>query len=190
MIPTFMGLMPIFAKDVFRGGPDTLGILMSASGVGGLIGALFAASMGRFERRGLVLIVALLAASLSLLGFSFATSVAVALPFLVLAGFTEMVYMATTQTVMQLSIPDHMRGRVTSLFMLNMGLMPLGALVFGALSDVFGAPAVVTAVSSAAAGLTVAIYAFSPRIRNLRLSQMTPQTGGQPPGGKPVAVGH
>ncbi|MSQ13558.1 MAG: MFS transporter [Dehalococcoidia bacterium] len=172
LIPTFMGLMPIFAKDVFRGGPDTLGFLLSATGVGGLIGALFVAALGKFERRGLIQLGSLLAASLSLLGFSFATSVAAALPFLVLAGFTEMVYMATTQTILQLSVPDHMRGRIISLFMLTMGLMPLASMVVGTLSDLFSAPVVVTAVSSIAAGLTVAIFLLSPRIRNLRLSQV------------------
>lgn len=187
IIPSFMGLMPIFAKDVFGGGPDTLGFLLSASGVGGLVGALFAASLGRFERRGLVQLGALLSASLSLLGFSFAGSLGAALPFLALAGFTEMVYMATTQTVLQLSVPDQMRGRITSLFMLNMGLMPMASLAVGALSDVFGAPVVVMMTSSIAAGLTIVIFFVSPRIRNLRLSQMTAaQPGARGPASRPV----
>ncbi|MBI4233869.1 MAG: MFS transporter [Chloroflexi bacterium] len=178
LVPSFMGLMPIFAKDVFHSGPQGLGLLLSASGLGGLIGALFMASLGRFEQRGLLQLGMLLGGGISLLAFAFARSLAVALPLLVVAGFCEMVYMVTNQTILQLSVPDHVRGRVISLFMLTMSLMPLGTLVFGAAADLVGAPMVV-AIASVATLVTGGIIAvFVPRVRNLRLSQVS-QSGSE-----------
>ncbi|MBI4201177.1 MAG: MFS transporter [Chloroflexi bacterium] len=184
IIPAMMSLMPIFASDVFHSGPTGLGFLMSASGLGGLLGALFTASLGRFDRRGLLLLVMLFSASVALLLFAFMDSMTAALPFLVVAGFCELTYMATTQTLIQLSVPDEMRGRVISLFMLIFGLMPMGSLAFGAGADVIGAQGVVKVASIAALVVGLLIAVVSPRVRNLRLSQIGP-----PPTSGPEPVG-
>ncbi|MBI2935909.1 MAG: MFS transporter, partial [Chloroflexi bacterium] len=150
LLPGLMTLMPVFAKDVFHSGPTALGLLLSALGVGGLVGALFTASLGQFERRGLLQLGALLGTSMAGVGFSFAPSMAIAFPLLVVSGFFGMVYQTTNQTVLQLSIPDQMRGRVISILMLNMGLVPLGGMIAGAGAEVIGAPYMVTILSSAA----------------------------------------
>lgn len=179
IIPSLMALMPVFAKDVFHSGPTGLGLLMSASGLGGLLGALFTASLGRFDRRGLLQLVTLSVTSISLFAFAFTNTMPVGLPLLVVAGFCEMVYMTTTQTVLQLAVPDGMRGRVSSLFMLVMGLMPIGALVFGTAADVIGAQDVVKIASAVALVAALLIAVFVPRVRNLRLSQVSlPATTG------------
>lgn len=173
VVPSMMALMPVFAKNVFHGGPGTLGLLMSASGLGGLIGALFAASLGNFERRGLLQLGSLGMASLALVGFAVSPSLVMAIPLLIVAGFCEMMYMTTTQTMLQLSLPDNMRGRITGLFMLNMGLMPLGSLAAGIAADWVGARVVVAAASGAALVLAVLIACFVPLLRRLRLSHLT-----------------
>ena len=172
IMPPIMGLMPVFAKDVFHTGPKGLGFLMSAVGAGGLMGALFAASLGRFERRGLIQLGALGLASVALLGFSFTRSLAAALPLLVLVGFSVLLYMATTHTMVQLSVPDKMRGRVTSLLMLNMGLMSLGSLLAGMLADLIGAPRVAAISAALAVTLALGLFLLVPRVRHLRLSQL------------------
>ena len=183
LIPSFISLMPIFAKDVFHAGPKELGLLMSVTGAGGLVGGVFTASLGSFERRGLLELLMLLAASLALLGFAFAPSMLAAMPLLFVAGFCEMVYMTTNQTILQLSIPDSVRGRITSLFMLSMGVMPVASLVFGMATDHIGAQAVVKIASVAALAAGMLIIAFVPFIRNLRLSQIGPA----PQSGRPLA---
>jgi MFS family permease len=183
LIPSFMALMPIFAKSVFHSGPTGLGFLLSSVGVGAVGGALFAASLGSFERRGLLQLGALFGMCLALLAFSFSRSLWVALPLLAVTGFCEMVYMTTNQTVLQLSVPDQLRGRVTSIMMLNMSFMPLSGLYAGALADRIGAPATTAALSLIALVLAVLVTAFIPRVRNLRLSQVNQARAQSAPAG-------
>jgi len=89
-----------------------------------------------------------------------------------LAGFFEMIFLATNQTLLQLSIPDHLRGRVSSILNLSMALMPVGAMIAGAGSDLLGGPKMITIIlSSIAACLAVVVFIVSPTVRNYRLSQ-------------------
>ena len=92
--------------------------------------------------------------------------------FLALAGFFEMVFLITNQTLLQLSIPDNLRGRVTSVVNLNMALAPLGGLVAGIGSDLLGGPKIITIVMAGiAAAIAVFVLLLSPTVRNYRLSQ-------------------
>jgi predicted MFS family arabinose efflux permease len=176
IIPTFVILPAIYAKDVFHGGSDTLGILMSSVGVGGIVGGFATASLGRVERRGLLQIGSLLMVSLALIAFAFCTELWMALPILAVAGFFEMIFLATNQTLLQLSIPDHLRGRVTTIINLNMALGPLGGMVAGVGSDLFGGPKMITIIMSGiAAGIAVIIYFASPSVRNYHLSDAISQ---------------
>ncbi|MCL4836297.1 MAG: MFS transporter [Caldilineaceae bacterium] len=170
IIPTFSALPPIYAKDIFGGGPDILGALLSAVGLGGIGGGFVTASLGRLERRGLIQLASLLLLSFSLIGFALSSQLWMALLYLAGAGFFEMIYLTTNQTLLQLSIPDELRGRVTGIVSLNMGLMPIGALVAGVGADLIG-PQAITLVLSAMAGIiAVAVYFFSSTVRDYRLS--------------------
>ena len=185
IMPSMMALAPIFAKDIFHSGPNGLGLLMSAMGLGGFLGALFAASIGHFERRGLLQLAMLSVAGTALLLFSISSSLVLALPMMAIAGFAQMTYMTNNQTILQLSVPDHMRGRVTSLFMLNMALMPISAIVLGSLTDAFGAPHVVMVSSVLVLSITVLMAIFVPAVRNMRMSELSSANRGavQPPAG-------
>jgi predicted MFS family arabinose efflux permease len=127
IIPIFTVLSPIYAVEVF--GDESgrvLGFLMASVGVGGIGGGFVTASLGRLERRGLLQLASLFLLGLSLISFAFSTTLLVALLFLALAGFFEMIFLTTNQTLLQLSIPDNLRGRVTSVVNLNMALSPPG----------------------------------------------------------------
>lgn len=175
IIPTFSALPPIYAKTVFQGGPDTLGVLLSAVGLGGIVGGLFSASLSRFERRGLLQLGALLLLSLALIGFALSADLLTALGLLATAGFFEMIYLTTNQTLLQLSIPDALRGRVTSLLSLNAGLSPIGALVAGIGADLIG-PQVTTLILSGVASLiALAVFWGSPTVREYRMSRALEQ---------------
>jgi MFS transporter, DHA1 family, staphyloferrin A biosynthesis exporter len=178
IIPVFSALPPIYAKDVFAGGPATLGFLMSAVGVGGIAGGVFTASLGHFERRGLVQLGALLGTSLALMAFALSPGLGMALPLLAVAGAFEMVYLTTNQTLLQLSIPDEMRGRVTSIVNLNAALSPVGAFLAGVGSDLFGPRATTIALSGAAALIALLVFARSTTVREYRLSQAMPVPAG------------
>ncbi|MBI3958298.1 MAG: MFS transporter [Chloroflexi bacterium] len=170
IIPTFSALPPIYAKDVFGGGPETLGALLSAVGIGGIAGGFVTASLGSVERRGVIQLVSLLLLSFSLIGFALSAQLWVALLCLAASGFFEMIYLTTNQTLLQLSIPDELRGRVTGVVSLNMGLMPIGALFAGVGADLFGPQVITLILSGSAALIAVAVYFFSPVIREYRLS--------------------
>ena len=171
IIPNFSALPPIYAKDIFGGGPETLGLLLSAVGVGGIIGGLVTASLGRLERRGLVQLVALACTAFALIGFAYTTTLWLALPLLAASGFFEMLYLTTNQTLLQLSIPEELRGRVTSIVSLNAGLAPLGGFIAGIGADLFGPRAITLVLCAIAALIAVAAYCFSPTIRDYRLSR-------------------
>jgi len=171
IIPNFSALPPIYAKDIFAGGPDTLGVLLSAVGIGGIVGGFVTAALGKQERRGVLQLVALLLLSLSLLAFALSTTLWAACICMVLAGFFEMIYLTTNMTLIQLSIPDALRGRVTGIVSLRSGLMPVGAFIAGVGADFYG-PRIMTIVLSGIAGV-IAIVAFfgSSIIREYRLSE-------------------
>ena len=182
VIPIFSALPPIYAKDVFAGGPDTLGVLLTAVGIGGIIGGFVAASLGQLERRGLLQIAALLLLSLSLIGFALSSELWMALVCFAAAGFFEMIYLTTNQTLLQLSIPDALRGRVTGIVSLNSGLMPIGALVGGIGADLVG-PRMITIVLSGIAGaIAVIVFFASPTIREYRLSRAMAASAAQESG--------
>ena len=86
--------------------------------------------------------------------------------------------MTTNQTVIQLLAPDHLRGRLTSVLQLVQLVNPVGIFAAGALADHFGPVSVGVAFSLCAFFLTAAIFLFSSRMRNLRLSEL-PMLGQQ-----------
>jgi MFS family permease len=172
IVPIFIILPPIYAVDVFHGGPEVLGFLLSSVGLGGIAGGIVVAFMSHVERRGLIQLACLFLLSLSLIGFGLSTRLSVALLLLVLAGFFEMIFMATNQTLLQLSIPNDLRARVTSIINLNAALMPLGGLMAGAGSDLLGGPKMITIILGIIIlGLSVFVFLGSPTIRNYRLSK-------------------
>jgi MFS family permease len=124
------------------------------------------------ERRGLVQLAALfmLAASLILLAFS--TTLWQGLLCLTASGFFEGIFITSNQLLLQLSIPDALRGRVTSVVNLSAALSPVGGLLAGIGSDLLGGPKAITMVmAGTAAGLAVFTLIFSSTIRNYRISQ-------------------
>jgi MFS family permease len=172
IIPIFTILPPIYAEDVFHGGPEVLGFLLSSVGLGGIVGGIITASLGKLEYRGRLQLASLFLLSLSLIWFAFSTKLWAALTLLAFAGLFEMIFLTTNQTLLQLSIPDNLRGRVTSIVNLNAALSPLGGLVAGIGSDLLGGPKMITIVlGGIAAVIAVFVFLTSPTVRNYRLSQ-------------------
>jgi MFS family permease len=176
-------LMPIFADRILHGGARGLGILMGATGVGALLGALTLAS--RTGVRGLGRWVALSCAgfgvSLFLFSWSryFWLSVALLLP----VGFSMMLEMSSSNTLIQAMVPDHLRGRVMAMYsMMFMGMAPFGALIGGALADRLGAPVTVSIGAAACIGGAIWFGLYLPKIRVEARQLIVQQTvaGGEP----------
>ena len=138
-------LMPIFADQILRHGGGGLGLLMAASGVGALAGALILAA--RQGVRGLGRWVAFSAAGFgaSLILFSLSRSFWLSAALLLPVGFCMIIQMASSNTLIQAMVPDNLRGRVMAVYsMMFMGMAPFGALLAGVLAQRLSAPVTVT----------------------------------------------
>ena len=137
----FMVLMPIFAAQVLKGGPHTLGFLMGAVGVGSLISAL--SLVLRRSVRGLsrMIPIAAVVFGSGLIGFGFSTSFARSMPLMLITGFGMMQGLTASNTIIQTLVDEKMRGRVMSYYtMAFVGMAPFGSLLAGALAHQVGAP--------------------------------------------------
>jgi MFS family permease len=135
----YVVLMPIFADKILHGGARGLGILMGATGVGALLGALTLAF--RQGVKGLGRWVAWCSAGFgaSLIIFSISHSFWISVILLLPVGYTIMLQMASSNTLIQVMVPDALRGRVMAVYsMMFMGMAPIGALLGGALADRLG----------------------------------------------------
>jgi MFS family permease len=135
-------LMPVFADKILHGGARGLGILMGATGVGALFGALtLAAKTGGVKGLGRWVTITCATLGISLFCFSFSTSFWLSAALLLPAGYSMMLQMACSNTLIQTMVPDRLRGRVMSLYsMMFMGMAPFGAFFGGALAHRIGAP--------------------------------------------------
>jgi len=137
----FAVLMPIFADQILHGGARGLGVLMGASGVGALAGALLLAT--RRSVRGLGRWVAWSAMSFGVLLILFAGSRSFWLSagLMVPVGFAMMIQMGSSNTLIQTMVPDHLRGRVMSVYsMMFLGMAPIGSALAGVVAGKIGAP--------------------------------------------------
>ena len=178
-------LMPVFASQILHGGARELGLLMGATGVGALLGALSLAA--RVGVRGLGRLIAMCAGGFgaSLIFFSFSRLFWLSMVLLVPVGFTMMVQMASSNTLLQSMVPDQMRGRVIALYsMMFMGMAPFGAFFAGAVAHHIGAPWTVAIGGVACIAGAVAFWLdlpnFRAQARELVLAQG--MTAGSPPG--------
>lgn len=134
-------LMPVFAKEILRGGSQTYGFLMGASGIGALIGAVYLASRTTVLRLGRIVPASaiLFGAGLTILSFSRLFPIAILL--MVIVGAGMMLQTAASNTILQTITDDDKRGRVMSFYtMAVMGTAPFGSLMAGALAKLIGTP--------------------------------------------------
>jgi MFS family permease len=141
---SYMVLMPVFAKDIFHGGPAVLGLLMGAIGFGALGGAIFLATRKTVLGLGRWLMYSSCLFGTGLILFSLLNNLTLALPFLALCGFGMMVELAGSNTILQTIVDEDKRGRVMSLYTVAfMGMTPIGGLLAGSLASRIGSPCTV-----------------------------------------------
>lgn len=142
-------LLPVFARDILQIGAAGLGWLSAASGLGSLVAALTLAQLRDDAPRGKLLTAASLLYAPLLIGFTQARTVPIALLFIGLCGWAGVTTMALTNTLIQLIVPDELRGRVMSVFTLSlMGLSPLGGMLAGSIAELVGSVPLVVAGSA------------------------------------------
>jgi len=133
-------LMPAVAAQELHGGPNTMGILMAASGVGALLGGIYLASRRSVVGLGRVMLIGTLTFGVSLVLFSLVHTVWLAALLLALAGGGFIVQMASTNTIIQTIVEERFRGRVMAFYtMAFFGTVPIGSLLSGLAAERVGA---------------------------------------------------
>ena len=132
---SYLTLLPVYADAYFHAGSTGYGLLNAAHGTGALVGSLTVATIAHLIlRKGTALLVGAAGVGALLIVFSFSPGMWLALPVLVLVGFCNTFYLMQVSTFLQQKVPDHLRGRVMSLYALCWNLLPLGGLLAGLLA--------------------------------------------------------
>jgi MFS family permease len=158
-VNSYAALMPWFARETFHGDSGVLGVMLGAAGFGAVSGMIYLAS--RPGIRGLFRLIGWTAAlaGAALVTFAFSHRLWIALPALYFVGMGLMLTAASTNTVLQSIVPDELRGRVASLYVMSfLGMAPLGAFATGWAAEHIGPPAAL-AICGGIALAAAAVYA-------------------------------
>jgi predicted MFS family arabinose efflux permease len=146
---TFLGFavltfLPIFAQNIFHEGAGAYSHLLAFSGAGSVVGALVVAWLGKFKRMGLTALVVQALYGLFIVAFAASRTLWLSDLLLFFTGASLMVVFSTITSLIQLTAPNEMRGRVMSIYLVAFrGGMPLGSLASGYFATLFGAPGVI-----------------------------------------------
>ncbi|MEP7207094.1 MAG: MFS transporter [Casimicrobiaceae bacterium] len=167
-VAPYSSLMPIYARDVYGGGPATLGLLLASAGIGAL--SCMAYLAGRSTVRGLGKVIGggVLVASLSLAAFAYLRFLPLAMLLLAGVGGGMILAAASSNVILQTVTDDRLRGRVASFYTLAfLGIAPLGNLAAGALAHAVGAPLTFLLNGCLCASAGVWFWRALPRLRKV-----------------------
>jgi MFS family permease len=152
----YQTLLPVFARDILEVGPSGLGWLGAMGGAGAIAGSITVASFSSPQQMRVLTMVGGIGLGAFIVLFALSTVYLLSLVLVLLVGFLFQIFMTSNFTLVQVIVPDHIRGRVLSIRMIAIGLGPIGMLLLGAGAQAFG-PAQATAAMGAIATLLVAI---------------------------------
>ncbi len=136
---SYQNFLPIFARDIWRGGPQGYGLLLSAAGAGALVGAFGLAAIKKMSRHGAVLATSGLIFSAAIIAMALSPALELGAILLFIAGVSATMFGTITATFIQIATPNELRGRVMSLYAITLiGLPSLGALGSGASAEALG----------------------------------------------------
>jgi MFS family permease len=143
---SFMGLqntilVPVFAETILKGGAETLGFLMAASGVGSLSGGIYLATRKTILGIGKLIAIAPAILGFGLIAFSVSRFLPLSLFTMLFVGLGTILQIASSNTFLQTIAEDDKRGRLMSLYTMSfLGIIPIGSLVGGWIANIIGAP--------------------------------------------------
>ena len=161
----FRMLVQVYAKDVYGSDASEVGILLTALGLGGLVGSITIANLRKGHRRGLIVLIGAVVASASLGLIVSVPIYAAGIIGMVGMGLAEQARWALGQSLMMESTSDEYRARVMSMLMMTFGLMPLGMLPLGWAMKEFGARPSVAVVVVVLLVFALSSIIFMPRLR-------------------------
>jgi MFS family permease len=159
-------LLPAYATDVLKVDAKGYGLLNAAVGIGALVGSLSMASLSRWKSKGIQLAVGSLVFPLALLCFAATRSYVLALFCLAGAGMSFVIQNATSNTIIQLLVPDDLRGRVMSVYTLFLfGAAPVGAMFAGAVAQRWNPTAAIAMGASVTLAFALTVVFVVPAVR-------------------------
>lgn len=163
----FKHILPVLMVEIYDRGPEAMGLMLSAMGLGSLVGAMWIASMGRW-RRGLVLISGTLVTGVGLTLIAAIPLYYAAVGLAVLIGLGDSTRRTLFNAIIVEQTEDRYRGRVMSVWMMNFSLMPLGMLPGGFVADWLGGQAAVGMFAAAVMFTGVLVLVTQTELRRLR----------------------
>jgi MFS family permease len=167
LVYPYVGFVPVFASDVLHVGPFLYGVLMTAVGVGSIPGALLAANMADPRGKGWLLLATSAGYMTMVAAFACSPWFPLAFACLVVAGVANSIQNTLNNTLVQLSVSDAYRGRVSALYFMTSGLTPFGSLALGTAIATLGPQPAVAAFALSAAAVIVGLSIASPHLRRL-----------------------
>lgn len=172
---SYLQIMPLFT-DRLGLGAQGFGVLISASGVGSILGTVLVGAVQQSRHLGRIMLGGALASALAQLAFTLLVALVPQAPWaypaaaalVVLVAVFGSVFLITSMTAMQLFVPDALRGRVMSLHGITFSLIALGALFSGGLASLIGAPAAVAVGAGIIVLYVTVVWVTQPALRNLR----------------------
>jgi MFS family permease len=135
----YLTFMPVYAKDILLGGPDTLGMLMASSGFGALIAALYLANRKSVVGLGDRMVAGCFATALASAAFAYNHLTWLAFPLLVVSGCGTIIVVTSSNMILQSLVPDNLRGQVMALYTMSfIGILPVASLMAGGLAHAVG----------------------------------------------------
>jgi predicted MFS family arabinose efflux permease len=184
-------LFPALATTMFGGGASTLGFLYAAPGAGALAGAVTTGWVGRVRRQGLAVIVAVIVWGLAITGFGLVSWLPAALVLLAVAGWADVISAVFRSTIIQLSVPDALRGRLQGVQMAVVTGGPrLGDMEAGVMATAFGDTTSVVSGGLACVAGALILARLLPGFRRQRAlpHPATPAEGAAPESGAGATV--
>lgn len=164
---SYLILMPVFARNVLSVGSQGFGFLQSAGGAGALFGVLCAAYLAHSGVKGRQTIAGAVIFGVLLILFALSTSYPLSLLLACALGIASQFYTTTINAILQVNLPDQLRGRVMGIYGLAWELMPVGGMIFGAIAEFAGAPVAVAIGGAFVASMALGVAAFFPNVRRL-----------------------
>lgn len=171
---SYMQLMPAFS-DLLQTDGTGYGYLISATGIGSVLGTILVGSFQHSRRLGVIMLVSCALAATLIYVFAIVTAFARDLPGAYLIALTSVfaisvcssVFMITSLTVLQLEVPDEIRGRVMGIHGITYSMIPLGGLLAGAIATVSSAPVAISVGGTVYLAIVLWIAVFRPKIRQI-----------------------
>ena len=159
-VGTYQRFLPVFAKEILEVGPEGLGILMAAPGLGAVASMLWVATVGEQWKRETMLWVTTVLTPVFLILFCLSRAFWLSVVLLALVGGGQIAFRTVSRVIIQIDVPHALLGRVMSVFVMDQGMRSVGSLVMGVFASLFGADVGLALTSAVSLFLTSTLFYY------------------------------